>query len=143
MVERRGGFRPTAPQNNPANISATGGDGQSGTQPARYISGLPYGEGQATMQQQQAAPMAGQSQAPAQAGIGLEAFATPITPLTAPTERPNEPLTTGMDFGDGAGTEALNLPKQRTLSEVLSTMIDLDPTGDVQDLYNFVVSRGL
>jgi hypothetical protein len=48
-----------------------------------------------------------------------------------------------MDFGDGAGTEALNLPKQRTLSEVLSTMIDLDPTGDVQDLYNFVVSRGL
>jgi hypothetical protein len=143
MVERRGGFRPTAPQNNPANISATGGDGQSGTQSARYISGLPYGEGQATMQQQQSAPMAGQSTPTAQNAPGLEAFATPITPLTAPTERPNEPLTTGMDFGDGAGTEALNLPKQRTLSEVLSTMIDLDPTGDVQDLYNFVVSRGL
>lgn len=143
MAENRGGFRPTAPQNNPANISATGGNGQSGTQPARYISGLPYGEGQATMQQQQAAPMAGQNAAPAQAGIGLEAFATPITPLTAPTERPDEPLTTGMDFGAGAGTEALNLPQQRTLSEVLSTMIDLDPTGDVQDLYNFVVSRGL
>lgn len=143
MAENRGGFRPTAPQNNPANISATGGNGQSGTQPARYISGLPYGEGQATMQQQQAAPMAGQNTPPAQAGIGLEAFATPITPLTAPTERPDEPLTTGMDFGAGAGTEALNLPQQRTLSEVLSTMIDLDPTGDVQDLYNFVVSRGL
>ena len=143
MAENRGGFRPTAPQNNPANVSATGGNGQSGTQPARYISGLPYGEGQATMEQQQAAPMAGQNTAPAQAGIGLEAFATPITPLTAPTERPNEPLTTGMDFGAGAGTEALNLPQQRTLSEVLSTMIDLDPTGDVQDLYNFVVSRGL
>lgn len=143
MAENRGGFRPTAPQNNPANISATGGNGQSGTQPARYISGLPYGEGQATMQQQQAAPMAGQNTPSAQAGIGLEAFATPITPLTAPTERPDEPLTAGMDFGAGAGTEALNLPQQRTLSEVLSTMIDLDPTGDVQDLYNFVVSRGL
>jgi hypothetical protein len=143
MVERRGGFRPTAPQNNPANISATGGDGQSGTQPARYISGLPYGEGQATMQQQQSAPMAGQSAPTAMAAPGLEALATPITPLTAPTERPNEPLTTGMDFGDGAGTEVLNLPKQRTLSEMLSTMIDIDPTGDVQDLYNFVVSRGL
>ena len=143
MAENRGGFRPTAPQNNPANISATGGNGQSGTQPARYISGLPYGEGQATMQQQQAAPMAGQNTPSAQAGIGLEAFATPVTPLTAPTERPDEPLTAGMDFGAGAGTEALNLPQQRTLSEVLSTMIDLDPTGDVQDLYNFVVSRGL
>ena len=28
--ENRGGDRPTAPQNNPANISATGGNGQSG-----------------------------------------------------------------------------------------------------------------
>ena len=52
MAENRGGFRPTAPQNNPANVSGTGGAGQSGTQPARYISGLNYGQGQETMQQQ-------------------------------------------------------------------------------------------
>ena len=57
MAENRGGFRPTAPQNNPANVSGTGGAGQSGTQPARYISGLNYGQGQETMQQQMAAPM--------------------------------------------------------------------------------------
>jgi hypothetical protein len=66
-----------------------------------------------------------------------------VTPLTAPTERPDEPLTAGMDFGPGPGSEALNLPKQRGLSEILSSMIDMDPTGDVQDLYDFVVSRGL
>ena len=29
MAENRGGFRPTAPQNNPANVSATGGNGQN------------------------------------------------------------------------------------------------------------------
>jgi hypothetical protein len=29
------------------------------------------------------------------------------------------------------------------LSEVLASMIDIDPTGEVQDLYNFVASRGL
>ncbi len=40
MAEQRGGFRPTAPQNNPANINPMGGDGQSGTQPARYIPGM-------------------------------------------------------------------------------------------------------
>ena len=131
-----GGFRPTAPQNNPANVSATGGAGQSGTQPARYIAGLPYGEGQATMQQQMSAPMAGPS---APSAPMLPA----ITPLTAPTERPAEPLTAGMDFGAGPGSEALNLPRERSLSQILESMVDVDPTGDVRELYNFVVSRGL
>jgi hypothetical protein len=48
-----------------------------------------------------------------------------------------------MDFGAGPGSEALNLPAQRSLSDILASMIDVDPTGEVQDLYNFVVSRGL
>lgn len=139
--ENSGGFRPTAPQNNPANVSGTGGAGQSGTQAPQYISGLPYGEGQATMQQQQSAPMAG-SPTTAAAGMSMPSLPS-VTPLTAPTERPDEPVTAGMDFGPGPGSEALNLPKQRTLSEILSSMIDMDPTGDVQNLYDFVVSRGL
>lgn len=134
MAENRGGFRPTAPQNNPANVSGTGGAGQAGTQPARYISGMAYGEGQATMAQQTAAPMAGSPVTP---------MMPSVTPLTAPTERPNEPLTAGMDFGAGPGSEALNLPRERSLSEVLASMIDVDPTGEVQELYNFVASRGL
>jgi hypothetical protein len=135
MAENRGGFRPTAPQNNPANISGTGGAGQAGTtQPARYISGLGYGEGQATMAQQTAAPMAGSPATP---------MMPSVTPLTAASERPDEPVTAGMDFGAGPGSEVLNLPRERSLSEVLASMIDVDPTGEVQELYNFVVSRGL
>jgi hypothetical protein len=134
MAENRGGFRPTAPQNNPANVSGTGGAGQSGTQAAKYIPGLPYGQGQETMTQQMSAPMAGSPAAP---------MMPPTTPLFAPTERPNEPVTSGMDFGAGPGSEALNLPRERSLSEILSSMIDIDPTGDVQDLYNYVSSRGL
>jgi hypothetical protein len=141
MAENRGGFRPTAPQNNPANVSATGGAGQSGTQPARYISGLGYGEGQKTMEQQQAAPMAGTNKP--KSTSPLAGMMTPLTPLTAPTERPDEPLTAGMDFGPGPGSEALNLPRERSLSEILAAMVDIDPTGEVQELYNFVVSRGL
>jgi hypothetical protein len=143
MAENRGGYRPTAPQNNPANVSATGGAGQSGTQPARYISGMAYGEGQATMQQQQSAPMAGPNAPSASSANPMGEMLPSLTPLSAPTERPDEPITTGMDFGPGAGSEALNLPRERSLSEILSSMIDIDPTGDVQDLYNFVVSRGL
>lgn len=139
--QNSGGMRPTAPQNNPANVSGVGGAGQSGTQAPQYISGLPYGQGQATMQQQQSAPMAG-SPMPTAAPMPMPSLPS-VTPLTAPTERPDEPLTAGMDFGPGPGSEALNLPKQRGLSEILSSIIDLDPTGDVQDLYDFVASRGL
>jgi hypothetical protein len=140
MAENRGGMRPTAPQNNPANVSATGGAGQSGTQAARYIPGLPYGQGQTTMAQQQSAPMAGPTPMPTNMSSGM---LPAVTPLTAPTERPNEPVTHGMDFGPGAGSEVLNLPRERSLSETLSSMIQFDSTGEVQTLYDFVSSRGL
>jgi len=141
MAENRGGMRPTAPQNNPANVSGTGGAGQSGTQAARYIPGLPYGQGQTTMAQQQSAPMAGPSSVASANPIG--GMLPAVTPLTAPTERPNEPVTHGMDFGPGAGSEVLNLPRERSLSETLSSMIQFDSTGEVQTLYDFVASRGL
>lgn len=130
-----GGYRKPG---NPAPVSGPGAlskrtDGGP-TQPATYISGLPYGQGQETMKQQMAAPMAGSAPVPS---------LPPVVPLTAPTMRPAEPITAGMDIGAGPGTEALNLPKQRSLSEILGSMLDVDPTGEVQELYNFVVSRGL
>lgn len=94
MAENRGGMRPTAPQNNPANISATGGNGQSGTQPARYISGMPYGQGQEMMQQQQGAAMAGSSAPSAPSAPSLAALTQgpAITPLNAPTQFPDRPI---------------------------------------------------
>ena len=94
MAENRGGYRPTAPQNNPANISATGGAGQSGTQPARYMSGLAYGQGQAQLKQQTDAPMAGNPVALTQSNVPQFA---PIIPLTDPTERPDVPITNNLD----------------------------------------------
>jgi hypothetical protein len=98
MAENRGGYRPTAPQNNPANISATGGAGQSGTQPARYMSGLAYGQGQAQLNQQTSAPMAGNpTVAASQVTTGMR-FPS-VTPLTAPTERPDVPITNNLDQG--------------------------------------------
>lgn len=107
MAENRGGYRPTAPQNNPMNVSATGGAGQSGTQPARYMSGLPYGQGQAQMQQQTSAPMAGNPVAPASP---IAPSFPPVMGLTEPTQRPDEPITSGVDIGVGMGSEAVALP---------------------------------
>lgn len=102
--ENSGGNRPTAPQNNPANISATGGAGQSGTQPARYMSGMPYGQGQELMAQQTSAPMAG---APTSGSPMGNIFGKELGTLLDPTNNPLEPVTTGVDMGPGAGSDIL------------------------------------
>lgn len=104
--QNSGGMRPTAPQNNPANVSGTGGAGQSG-QAIRPYTGMPYGQGQALMQQQASAPMAkGTTPAPAMSGLGLPA----VPQLTDPTQNPGQPVTAGANAGPGPGTEALQIP---------------------------------
>lgn len=143
MAENRGGYRPTAPQNNPANVSATGGNGQSGTQAAKYYSGLGYGQGQATMQQQQAAPMAGNVTAPLMNPIDSM---PQVTPLSAPTEQPDVPVTDGAALGPGAGTEALMLPtstdtdsdKQRLLSYLPALEVAAQSPNSSQAFRNYV-----
>jgi len=106
----RGGYRPSAPQNNPMKVNGRGGNGQSGTQAAKYVSGLPYGEGQELMNIQQSAPLAA---APSieQSGMpsGLASAAASIIPLSEKTLRPNEPVTAGADAGPGPGMDALGL----------------------------------
>ena len=104
-----------------------------------------YGEGVETQAIQSGAPLAKTADVRGARGSDVRQAASQAagTELFAPTERPDEPITSGMDFGPGPGSEALNLPRERSLSEVLASMIDVDPTGEVQDLYNFVASRGL
>jgi hypothetical protein len=108
MAEKRGGFRPTAPQNNPANVSATGGAGQSGGgQPARYISGLPYGQGQETMEQQTSATMASTPSPTAPSGDMASGLGMQLRGLFDETQRPNEYISDGVEGTRGAGASAL------------------------------------
>lgn len=131
------------PQYSPANVSATGGNGQSGTQAAKYYSGLGYGQGQATMQQQQAAPMAGNVAAPLMNPIDSM---PQVTPLSAPTEQPDVPVTDGAALGPGAGTEALMLPtstdtdsdKQRLLSYLPALEVAAQSPNSSQAFRNYV-----
>lgn len=141
MVERRGGYRPTAPQNNPNIIRARGGNGQSGRNAGRFQgpkdipAGGQYGEAKALKEMQQGALMAGpRTPAPA-----------PIVPLDAPTQRPDEPFTVGMPFGEGIGPDMLGLPPEPTTrpSDVFRKMAMNDTTGEAEALYNFFLSRGL
>jgi len=117
----RGGVRPTAPQNNPANVNLLGGNGQSGTgsQAPKYIAGMGYGQGQAMMQQQQGAKMAGPTPAfkGSGAGAGAGEGQIPMTEartLTAPSDFPDEKITTGAAIDDTtAGPESLMMPQSQ------------------------------
>lgn len=103
-------------------------------QPIRYISGLPQGQGQATYEQQAAAPMAGQPSIPS----------SPITPLTADTQRPSEPITAGVDFGPGPGSEVIKLPNtQPTVLSVLRQIAQNDPTGETDLIFQAMLEKGI
>lgn len=104
-----GGPRPTAPQNN-FGVSATGGAGNSGKQPIRVAPGGLYGQRTALVQQQQGAPMSAANPTISATPTMPKMNQKPLTPLFAPTERPQEPVTTGVPNSPGAGPEALHLP---------------------------------
>ena len=134
--ENSGGNRPTAPQNNPANISATGGAGQSGTQAARYIPGMPYGQGQELMAQQTSAPMSGGPTGPI--------FGKELGTLLDPTNNPSEPVTAGVDMGPGPGSDILpkNISADTRLDEnkmvvqkYLPTLLQAANLPDTPDSY--------
>jgi len=92
-------------------------------QAQRYVAGMPsYGDGQELMNLQAQAPMSATrlgGNAPAPSALAAAAqqgaqqqqggMAQQVTPLSAPTQRPNEPVTTGAPMGAGAGPEALGI----------------------------------
>lgn len=103
--ENRGGNRPTAPQNNPANVSGTGGAGQSGN-----YTGFAYGENSALNKSRVEgnAAVASVRATGAPSGTPYEGInLSPIGTLLDPTINPSEPITAGVDFGPGPGSEAL------------------------------------
>jgi hypothetical protein len=105
--ENSGGYRPNAPQNNPANVSGTGGAGQSGN-----YTGFAYGENQALNNQRMEGNQAvatTQAATPSAPSTPYEGINMPqLGTLFDPTTRPDEPITAGVDFGPGPGSEVLS-----------------------------------
>lgn len=132
--EGRGGYR--APSN-PAPVSGPGALSQrtdgGATQGAKYISGLPYGQGQETYSNQVAAPMAGNT---------MQQMEMPME-LMAPTARPNEPIENGIDIGPGAGSEVMNLPStNEPISITMRKIAQFDPTGEAELIYSTLAEYG-
>lgn len=139
----QGGYR--RPEN-PAPVSGPGSmsrrtDGQG----ARYMSGGEYGEGQEMMDLQNSAPMsktevrAPRPRSP-RATAGTSDVRGEITPLFAPSQRPDEPITAGMPFGPGAGEPPMRM--QRGLSSTLEKLLPYDRDGSIERLYLMAQRRG-
>ena len=78
--------------------------------------------------------------------VTAAASQAPVTPLFAPTERPNEPITHGISVGPGAGPEALMMQQgvaSSKLSNTLAKLLPYDTTGEIGVLYQQAASRGL
>jgi hypothetical protein len=132
-VEQQGGYRKP---NNPAPVSGPGSLSQrtdgGPTQPATYIPGLPQGEGQATYDQQVAAPMMG--------AVKMEDIegANVTTDLSAPTEFPNEPIHHGASWGDSPtiNPNSLGSISGSNPTNIVYRMMSYDTSGKLEALYN-------
>ena len=104
-----------------------------------------YGEGIDTAAIKSGAPLAKtpDTRPTPAAEVRDAAMAAPVTELFAPTSRPNEPVTNGIDLGPGAGANALMMAKstERT-SDILAKMLPFDTDGSIAILYQQAVARG-
>jgi hypothetical protein len=134
----RGGYRQPnnpAPVSGPGSLSqrTDGGATEGMTQPQQEYTGFGYGENSALAEQQSGAVMA---------GTNIPGFN--FTPLTAPSERPTEPITSGINMGDGGGTELMRgMPNQvPTLVDTLKYLAQFDPSGDAELIYRQLLDNG-
>lgn len=135
-----GGYREKASQTSGSKISATGGAGVSGKQGPKAYTGMPYGENKALTEQQQGASMAATPEptsAPADIFSGVRT-------LMDETNRPGEPVSAGVDFGAGPGTEVLPpslgqdqrpIENMQLLQKYLPTLMEAGRTAEAPDTY--------
>ena len=101
-----------------------------------------YGEGVETAAIKSGAPLATTASATASSAPSVPAQ-EPVTPLFAPTQRPEEPITSGIDSGEGPGSEALMMRRStEKLSDILVKMLPYDTDGSINILYQEAIARG-
>lgn len=133
-MAQQGGYRQPA---NPAPVSGPGAlsqrtdggavEGMTPPQAKTDWTGLPYGDNKEVNDQQSGADLAGNP---------VPTMPSPVVPLSAPSQRPNEPVTTGIPIGPGAGPESRMMPNQApTLVDTIRHLTQYDPSGDAELVY--------
>lgn len=129
----RGGYRQPA---NPAPVSGPGAmSARTDGQPMQDLPNAKYGENADYRELQSGAPLAS-AQTAMVGGSGRGLDMSQIVGLGEPTTQPETPVTDGAATGDGAGREALGLPRSdkqeeaRALAKWLPVMISVADTDD-------------
>lgn len=112
--------------------------------PEMKMGSIAYGEGTETQAIKSGAPLGTTpSVTPSQAPAVPTGSQTPVTSLYAPSERMGEPVTAGIDRGEGPGSSALQMTKiTNKLSDALAAMLPYDTTGEIAVLYQDALARG-
>jgi hypothetical protein len=106
---------------------------------------IAYGEGVETQAIKSGAPLGKTPDAVSEPSDRLrkEQAQAPVTELLAPTQRPNEAITSGIDMGPGAGSAALMMKKSvLKTSDTLAKLLPFDTDGSIAILYSEAVARG-
>ena len=133
---QHGGYRAPA---KPAAVSGPGKysqrtDGKPGAQAVRAMTGGPYGKDTSGL--------------PAPSGLPQALAGSGVVPMDHPTERPDEPATSGIDIGAGPGADAMgqhmatlpeDLQKLKGYLPLLALHLDNEQTPDsVRALYRML-----
>jgi hypothetical protein len=112
--------------------------------PEMKLGSIAYGEGKETQEILSAEPLSKTpSVTPSQAPAVSARPSMPSIGLFDETALPNEPITAGIDRGDGPGSSALMMAKSsEKLSDTLAKMLPFDTTGEIAILYQDALSRG-
>lgn len=109
-----------------------------------------YGDGVAYDAEKAGAPLARAPKSPLLSQAPeVPTGSTPQMPtvgLFDPTQRPDEPITAGIDMGAGPGSQALAMKSQfaqEKLSNTLAKMLPYDQTGEIGILYQQALARGM
>lgn len=104
-----------------------------------------YGERKQTEEIMQGAPTA-KTRGSADPKVGRPRTSMmEVTPLFAPSQRPEEPITSGVDIGAGPGSEVMGtrMAMGEKLSDTLAKMLPFDETGEITILYEQALARGM
>jgi hypothetical protein len=126
-------------------LAGPSGPGQYSTRTDKLDMGsTSYGEGKETAAIKSAVPLATTPDTrPTPAAEVRAAAGEAITPLFAPSQRPDEPITAGIPMGAGPGPEVLMMGKQTVkTSDTLAKMLPFDTTGEIGILYQQALARG-
>jgi hypothetical protein len=110
------------------------------------LGSIAYGEGVETQAIKSGAPLAKTADVRGMPASEVrQAAQESITPLFAPSQRPDEPITAGIALGAGPGPEVLGMnpvPVEK-YSDTLAKMLPFDETGEIAVLYQDFLARGL